>query len=232
MNRFLSTAALGAAIALAGCADVGDAPEAETTAVDPDATTQEFTGTALPVASSDSTVAWTAAKVTGRHVGGFGDVTGSVYVDGETVTGAEIAIDARSVYSDNEQLTGHLMSEDFFAVETYPEASFRTTELSPIATADSVEWAEATHNVTGVLTMHGQSNQITFPAKITVDGGMASVTADFNINRKDWGIVYEGKPDDLIQDQVNIRLNVSTAGAQGVAEETMAMDAAETDAAE
>ena len=213
MNRILSTAALGAAIALAGCADVGDAPEAQTVAVDGDATTQAFTGTALPIASSDSTVAWTAAKVTGRHVGGFGDVTGDVYVDGGTVTGADIEIDARSIYSDNDQLTGHLMSEDFFAVETYPEASFRTTELRPIATADSVEWAEATHNVTGVLTMHGESNQITFPAKISVDGGAASVTADFNINRKDWGIIYEGKPDDLIQDQVNIRLNVSTGAA-------------------
>ena len=228
MNRFLSTAALGAAIALAGCADVGDAPEAETVAVDGDATTQEFTGTALAVASSDSTVAWTAAKVTGRHLGGFGDVNGSVYVDGATVTGADIEIDARSIYSDDEQLTGHLMSEDFFAVETYPEASFRTTELRPIAIADSVEWAEATHNVTGVLTMHGESNQITFPAKIAVDGGVASVTADFNINRKNWGIVYEGKPDDLIQDEVNIRLNVSTAAAGLATEDAdMEMEAAE-----
>jgi hypothetical protein len=32
------------------------------------------------------------------------------------------------------------------------------------------------------------------------------VDAEFAINRKDWGIVYPGKPDDLIRDDVVVKL--------------------------
>jgi hypothetical protein len=32
--------------------------------------------------------------------------------------------------------------------------------------------------------------------------------SEFDINRKDFGIVYPGKPDDLIRDEVVIRLDL------------------------
>jgi polyisoprenoid-binding protein YceI len=210
--RFSTLAALVAAASLTACGDVGDAPEATTTAV---ATTEEvaFTGTAIPIASTDSTVTWIGAKLTGNHLGGFRETDGVVYVDGDAVTGADVRIDMTSIYSDNDDLTGHLMSEDFFEVQTYPEARFRTTAIRPITEADEVQSETATHMVTGLLTMRDQTNEVTFPAYIAQTDAGATVQASFIIDRTNWGITYPGMQDDLINDQVRIDLDVATSDA-------------------
>ena len=210
---------VGAAlVALAGCGDVGDAPEAETAAVEAAAPEEvDFTGTAVPIAPTDSTVTWTGAKLTGNHVGGFRQTDGVVYVDGGEVTGADVRIDMTSIYSDNDQLTGHLMSEDFFEVETYPEARFQTAEIRPITEADGVQSETATHMVTGRLTMHGQTNEVTFPAYVARTDAGATVQASFIIDRTAWGITYPGMQDDLINDQVRIELDVATSDAAAAA---------------
>ena len=56
----------------------------------------------------------------------------------------------------------------------------------------------------------GQTKSITFPAKITVGDAEVAVESEFSINRKDFGIVYAGKTDDLIRDDVVIRLNLKS----------------------
>jgi len=68
--------------------------------------------------------------------------------------------------------------------------------------------------VTGNLELHGVTKSITFPATITVQGDTVAVKAEFAINRKDFGIVYPGKPDDLIKDDVLLRLNISAKKSQ------------------
>ncbi len=214
MTRFLFVAAL--AVALSACNDgPGDAPVAATDAVArADAGGDlAFTGTALPIAATDSTVTWIGAKLTGNHLGGFRTVDGSVYVDGSTVTGADVRIDATTIYSDSDRLTGHLQSADFFEVETYPEARFQTNTLRPVTAADSLgDDSPATHLVTGRLTMHGQTNEVTFPATVVVAGGRATIETAFLIDRTDWGLTYPGMRDDLINEQVRIALDV-VAGA-------------------
>ena len=212
MQRFLPLLSLGLLLTLAACGDVGDAPRAtveETTATD--ATAEAFTGTALAIDTSRSEISWLGAKVTGTHDGGFEVFDGVVYRDGDALTGVELTIDATSIWSDNDRLTGHLKSDDFFAIETYPEATFRADTFEPIAPADSVEWAEATHRVGGVLTMRGQSNRITFPARIAVTDDAVEADTDFLIERSRWGLTYPGKPDDLIQEEVRLRFDVVAA---------------------
>ncbi len=66
----------------------------------------------------------------------------------------------------------------------------------------------ATHNVTGNFDLHGIKKSITFPATITVTPDTVSVNAEFAINRKDFGLLYPGKADDLIRDGVVIRLTL------------------------
>jgi polyisoprenoid-binding protein YceI len=214
MQRLLPLLSLGLLVTLAACGDVGDAPRAtveETTATD--ATAEAFTGTALAIDTTRSEINWLGAKVTGTHDGGFEVFDGVVYRDGDALTGVELTIDATSIWSDNDRLTGHLKSDDFFAVETYPEATFRADTFEPISPADSVEWAEATHRIGGVLTMRGQSNRITFPARIAVTDDAVEAGADFLIERSRWGLTYPGKPDDLIQEEVRLRFDVVATGA-------------------
>ncbi len=194
--------ALTLLVAAAACGDVGNAPQAETAAA---VEVAEGAGRTLPIDTAQSSVKWRGAKVTGAHDGGFHTLDGVLTVQGEAVTGAQVRIDTRSIYSDTEKLTGHLMSADFFDVEKHPEAIFAADQFVP---ADS---AGATHLVTGNLTMLGNTRSVTFPATITREGERVRAQADFIIDRTQWGIVYKGKADDLISNDVRIILDVTAA---------------------
>lgn len=208
LNVKTSLFVVALAMLFAACGDVGDAPEAQTgAAVDVAA----GAGETFVVDTSRSEINWKAAKVTRAHDGGFNEFDGTITVDGEEVTGVNLTIDMASVWTDTDRLTGHLKNEDFFEVETYPTATFETAQIVP---ADS---AGATHLVTGNLTMHGQTNGVTFPATITVDGGSVNARADFIIDRTKWGIVYTGAADDLIENNVRMLLDITAAPEEALA---------------
>ena len=114
-------------------------------------------------------------------------------------------IDTTSIYADNERLTGHLKSADFFNAAQMPTATFETTAITPQA-ANSL--------VTGNLTLHGVTKQISFPAKIQVSDDAVEVGADFFINRFDFDIKYAGKADDLIRKEVVLKLKVKATPAE------------------
>lgn len=200
------------ALGLSACADVGDGPRAAVEAADADTSAAAFAGTALPIDTTRSRIEWLGAKVTRTHDGGFEDFHGTVHLDGETLTGVDLTIDAASIWSDAERLTGHLRSDDFFEVEAYPEARFRADTFEPIAVADSVEWADATHRVSGILTIRDRSNRVTFPARVDIADGGVTAEADFIIDRQQWGLTYPGQPDDLIRDEVRVKLFVVAEG--------------------
>jgi polyisoprenoid-binding protein YceI len=68
--------------------------------------------------------------------------------------------------------------------------------------------------LTGNLALHGVTNSISFPAQVQISDAAVTLTAEFAINRKDFNITYPGKPDDLIRDNVVLKLNVNAAPAQ------------------
>lgn len=154
-----------------------------------------------PAASS---IGFVGSKLTGDHTGSFKTFTGEATVEGTTPKSVRFTIETGSVESDDEKLTGHLKSPDFFDVEKYPKAEFVSTAITAKTAAGG-----ATHEVTGDLDLHGQKKSITFPATITVDERSAKGTAEFKINRKDFQIVYPGMPDDLIKDEVLLKLSLS-----------------------
>jgi polyisoprenoid-binding protein YceI len=151
-----------------------------------------------------SKIEWVGAKVTGKHDGSFEQFTGSITMPGnDPVAGSvDVTIDMASVKSDNEKLTGHLKSPDFFDVEKHPKARFTSTSIRAGGEKG------ATHTITGNLEFHGVTKSITFPATIKPGGDSVEVDSEFAINRKDFSIVYPGKPDDLIKDDVLIKLKL------------------------
>lgn len=192
---------LVAAAFIAACGDVGDAPHARSgSAVE----VARFAGELLAVDTLQSELRWRAAKVTRAHDGGFRSFSGIASLDerGE-LNGLDINIDTRSIWSDTERLTGHLKNEDFFDVETYPSATFRSDKIAPI---DSSGF---THLVTGNLAMHGQVRSLTFPANVTSNADGVRAIGDFIIDRRQWGVNYSGKPDDLIENDVRILFDVT-----------------------
>ena len=70
------------------------------------------------------------------------------------------------------------------------------------------------YNVAGNFELHGIKKSITFPATIQVAPDSVAVNAEFAINRRDFGLVYPGKADDLIRDGVVIKLTVKVPRAK------------------
>ncbi len=203
------------ALAAAGCADpAADAPDAvvEEPAAEPAPAAEEPVAADVYGLSEDSTIGFVGSKVTGSHEGGFKSFTGSVSLAGGTPEGSsvEVAIDTTSLWADNEKLAGHLQSPDFFDVAAHPTASFKSTEI--------VAAEGGGFTLTGNLDLHGVTKQISFPATIEVGEHGFSANAEFSINRMDFGIVYAGKADDLIREEVLIKLDLRSASGDDAGE--------------
>jgi polyisoprenoid-binding protein YceI len=164
-------------------------------------------GTELTFGPETSKIEFTGSKVTGKHDGGFKAFKGAIDLVGDKAETSKVIfeVDMKSVFSDADGLTKHLQTGDFFEVEKYPKASFASTKIAPEAGKTDA------FTVTGDLEMRGVKKSITFPATIKVANGTADVKSEFSINRKDFGIVYAGKADDLIRDDVVIRLDIKGA---------------------
>ncbi len=149
-----------------------------------------------------SQVNFIGSKVTRSHHGGFKVFTGHFTIkDGAPVgNDHKVVIDMTSTFADDEKLTGHLKSADFFDIEKFPESTFDVTGIKK----DS----ETAYTVSGNFTLHGQTKNISFPATVSQNGGAVKIDAKFDVNRKDFGIVYPGKVDDLIRDNVVIELKL------------------------
>src|SRR5215212_4900638 len=107
-----------------------------------------------------------------------------------------------SVAADAAYLAEHLKSADFFDAPKLPESTFVSTDIKPGGEKG------ATHTVTGNLDLHGVTKAIAFPATIKVDAAAATLDAEFYIKRDDFGIRYAGRTNDLIRDEVVIKLHV------------------------
>ncbi|CAN5291142.1 YceI family protein [soil metagenome] len=117
--------------------------------------------------------------------GTFGNFSGAVTVaeDGSPSVTAEI--DVASVSTGNEQREGHLKSADFFDVEKYPTASFRST---------GVQSKGDDYVLDGEFTLKGVTKPISLALEFNgVNPGMghgevAGFEATVVLNRKDFGI--------------------------------------------
>jgi polyisoprenoid-binding protein YceI len=214
-NLRFALLALPALLSLAACEDPAkDAPKATVQTAAAPAAKPATAGATMPASvagaetlaldTTTSTVGFVGSKVTGKHDGTFGKVSGTITLAGGKAEGGKIVIDVdvSSLKTDQEKLDGHLKSADFFDVAKFPSAKFTSTEIKAGGEKG------ATHTITGELELHGEKKTISFPATITVAAGSVSGTSEFSINRKDFKIVYPGKPDDLIRDDVLLKLSL------------------------
>jgi len=208
MRRYLLALSLVSfALLIYGCADpAANKPKASVGNAAPESNSGKAAGgETLTINPENSKVEFVAAKVTRSHNGSFKQFSGTIdLLNSDPVQSVvSISIDAASVVTDEDQLTGHLKTPDFFDVAKYPKATFVSTKIEP-STANG-----ATHTVTGNFDLHGVKKSISFPATIQVAPTNVSVTAEFAINRQDFKLTYPGKADDLIKDGVVIKLTLN-----------------------
>lgn len=189
----------------AGCTDpAANKPKASVGNAAPESVRPKAGGETLTISPDNSKVDFVAAKVTRSHNGSFKQFGGTLDLVNSSPEQSivTINIDTGSVMTDEDSLTTHLKTADFFDVARYPKASFVSTKIEP-ATANG-----NTHTITGNFELHGVRKSISFPAMIQVTPDNVSANAEFSINRKDFGINYPGKADDLIRDGVVIKLTL------------------------
>jgi len=163
-------------------------------------------GATFTITPKNSQVMWTGSKVTGKHDGNFTSFAGAITVVDGNIEKSRVTvdIDTPSLTTVPENLIHHLKTADFFNVEQFPKATFASTSIKAGA-------EKRVFQVTGNLTLHGVTKSITFPATIDVSDDTVTVDSTFAINRKDFSINYPGKVDDVIRDDVLIKLELHAA---------------------
>ena len=144
--------------------------------------------------------------------GSFNEFEGTATVDGDNPakSSVRVTIDAASIDTRNAQRDEHLRTNDFLALEQYPQITFVSTGIRQVG--------DTTFEVTGDLTIKDVTNRITVPfefegasqdpfgnQRIGFDG---SVT----INRKDYGLTWNAALETggvLVSDKVVLEFEVS-----------------------
>jgi polyisoprenoid-binding protein YceI len=121
--------------------------------------------------------------------GSFDDVAVTVTSDGESVS-IEGAAQVESLQVRLADLKGHLLSDDFFAVEKHPEIAFRSTAVR--AAGEGIE-------VEGELTIKGVTNHVaakgTLSEPATGLGGntVVALTLETVVDRTQYGLDWQAE---------------------------------------
>jgi polyisoprenoid-binding protein YceI len=119
-------------------------------------------------------------------VGRTPDVTGTMTIDGTSVTSVEITADLTTLKSDDDRRDGQLRRQGI-QTDTYPTAIFRLA--SPIDVGSiPVEGQIVTVDAAGELTLHGQTVAVTVPLEARFSGDVITVTGTVPILLAEYGI--------------------------------------------
>ncbi len=144
--------------------------------------------------------------------GQFSEYEGSAVVDAEDFTRstAQLTIQGASIDTRNEQRDAHLRSNDFLALEEYPQITFVSTGVS--------RTGDASLELTGDLTIKGVTRSITVPFEFegAATDPFGNLRVGFegsvDINRKDFGVTWNAALETggvLVSDKITLEFEVS-----------------------
>jgi polyisoprenoid-binding protein YceI len=144
--------------------------------------------------------------------GAFNEFEGSVVVDSAdpAASKASVTIQAASIDTRNNQRDGHLRSNDFLAMDEFPQITFVSTGVTHTG-ATSLE-------LTGDLTIKGVTNSVTVPfeyegAATDPYGNLrVGFEGSVTINRKDYGITWNAALETggvLVSEKITLEFDVS-----------------------
>ena len=114
--------------------------------------------------------------------GTFKALEGNAKATADGAVTGRLVMDAASVHTRITKRDNHLRSGDFLEVVKYPTIVFEVSGGLPIG-ADLME-------LSGVLTIHGQTQPLTLQVAVTGTGGSATVSTDVEIDRSLWGLTW------------------------------------------
>lgn len=204
MRTTIAITILSGLMFLAACSDpAAEKSKAVTGEAAQVASPQSTQGVKYQITPQNSKIDFVGSKVTGSENGSFGNFSGQIdYAGAAESSRVSVTIEMDSVRTESSGLETHLKTADFFDVAKFPQSTFVSTAIR--AGGDK----GASHTITGNLTLHGVTRSISFPATIAVTPDTATVDSSFSLNRKDFGIMYAGKTNDLIRDGVVLTFHI------------------------
>lgn len=148
--------------------------------------------------------------------GSFNEFEGSGYFDAEQPERShlELTIQANSIDTRNADRDGHLKSNEFFDMETYPEITFASTAVEKID--------DENYRVTGDLTIKGTTKPVTVDfeytgaAKDPFGNQRLGFEGKTVVNRKDFGVSWNAALETggvLVSEKVTLEFEVSAIRA-------------------
>jgi len=144
--------------------------------------------------------------------GAFNDFEGTATIDGTdpSKSTVNVTIQVACIDTRNEQRDGHLRTNDFFAIETYPTITFASTSIAHDGGND--------FQVTGDLTIKGVTKQVTIPlefqgaAKDPFGNDRIGFEGSLVINRSDYGVNFNAALETggvLVSEKVTLEFEIS-----------------------
>ena len=132
-----------------------------------------------------------------RHIGivnvqgMFTKPTGTVTLDDQDISKSDVSatVDVGSVYTGVDARDKHLLTADFFDAAKYPAMSFQSTKI--------VKTGNGTAKMTGNLTIHGVTKEVTFDVTgpsvpvTAMNATRRGISATTTINRNDFGVSFD-----------------------------------------
>lgn len=129
----------------------------------------------------------------------------------------QVTIDPASVNTEDAQRDAHLRSPDFFDVEKYPQASFKSTKVE--------EAGSDKYRITGDLTVHGVTKPVILEtvfegsAKDPWGGERAGFAATASLDRREFGLGWNKVLEAggvLVGDKIELTLEIEAVKAAAV----------------
>ncbi|OQW70739.1 MAG: polyisoprenoid-binding protein [Proteobacteria bacterium ST_bin12] len=149
---------------------------------------------------------WNVRHVVSKTSGTFSDVTGKIIIDRSNLANSSVdaKINLLSVNSSLAKRDEHIKKSDYLDVEKFAEMTFVSKKIEAKSATEGV--------MTGVLTMHGVSKEMTFPFKVLGFGADAwggyrsGFEAHTSLKASDFGFGWGLKPNASVGDDIEITL--------------------------
>ena len=134
-------------------------------------------------------------------------VGGNFTIDMNTLTNTDLEGENKG------KLEGHLKSDDFFGVATYPTAKLDITNVEA--------QGGNKYEITGDLTIKEKTHEVTFPATVTTQGNQVTADASITIDRSKYDVRYgsgsffDNLGDKTIYDEFHLQVSLVAENAVG-----------------
>ncbi len=168
----------------------------------------------LPLSTKESKIIWTGTKLTGYHQGVVTIKEGNVVIKENRLAGGYVVVNMNSIVCTDipssdpipkQKLEDHLKDVDFFNVAKFPFARFEITEVRPHPANP------ARYLVSGTLTIKQTTRLVTAIVTPTIQSNKQFIgEAHLQFDRQQFGVSYKGIKDELIHDEVKLRVLIKT----------------------